>query len=66
MKLCCDFNHLAEQAVNAEQEGNYDDAVLFWLDASIAAQFRVNKDWAQARMAYCEHRRFRRKRSEKI
>ena len=42
MKPYSEFSCLAEQAVIAEREGNYDDAALFWQKASTAARFRVN------------------------
>jgi hypothetical protein len=56
MKPYSEFSRLAEQAVTAEREGNYHDAAMLWQDASTAARFRVNLEWAQARKAYCEQR----------
>ncbi|MBL5945835.1 ANR family transcriptional regulator [Enterobacter asburiae] len=51
MKPYSEFSRLAEQAVNAEQTGNYQDAALFWQDASVTARLRDNVEWAQARKA---------------
>ncbi|QLA06291.1 ANR family transcriptional regulator [Enterobacter ludwigii] len=65
MKTYSKFSRLAEQAVNAEQTGNFADAALFWQDASVSARFRVNLEWAQARKAYCEQQHVRSIRSEK-
>ena len=66
MKPYSEFSRLAERAVNAEQTGNYEDAAMFWQDASMTAQFRVNLEWALARKAYCKQRCVRSSAPKKI